>query len=123
MGRKNEFTQFLMDSVERGPKGPSHLDGPQNKTAQYNISATFCTLGIRMLDTQRPLSWRAIVLDSTGRQQSLRLDHNKRTNQACRYWSLVFDPIQYNFAQYAVGKGYFVFFFDRLGVGTSTRYV
>jgi hypothetical protein len=39
----NELTQFVIGNVGRGPKGPSPLNGPQNETAQYTISAPFCT--------------------------------------------------------------------------------
>ena len=39
----------------------------------------------------------------------------------CSYWNPDYKPDQYNFVQYAVQRGYSVFFYDRLGVGTSTR--
>lgn len=39
------------------------------------------------------------------------------------YWNSPYEPEKYNFVQYAVSKGYSVFFYDRLGVGSSTKYV
>lgn len=38
------------------------------------------------------------------------------------YWNTPYEPDNYNFVQYAVNKGYSVFFYDRLGVGGSTKY-
>ena len=40
-----------------------------------------------------------------------------------RYWNSRYEPERYNFVQYAVKRGYSVFFYDRLGVGKSTKYV
>lgn len=40
-----------------------------------------------------------------------------------RYWAIPFDAPEYNFAQYMLDEGYAVFFYDRLGVGNSSRYV
>lgn len=38
------------------------------------------------------------------------------------YWNSPYEPDKYNFVQYAVARGYSVFFYDRLGVGKSTKY-
>ena len=38
------------------------------------------------------------------------------------YWNSAYKPDEYNFVQYAIQRGYSVFFYDRLGVGSSTKY-
>lgn len=39
------------------------------------------------------------------------------------YWNPFYKPDEYIFVQYAIQHGYSVFFYDRLGVGSSTKYV
>jgi pimeloyl-ACP methyl ester carboxylesterase len=39
------------------------------------------------------------------------------------HWNSPFRPKDFNFVEYAVDKGYSVFFYDRLGCGASTKYV
>ena len=39
----NELTQFVIDIVVPGQSESTILSGPQNATAEYTISATFCT--------------------------------------------------------------------------------
>lgn len=38
-----------------------------------------------------------------------------------RYWASSFEPENYSFAQYALDAGYSLFYYDRLGVGLSSR--
>ena len=39
-----------------------------------------------------------------------------------RYWNIAYKPNEHNLAQHAINHGYSIFFYDRLGVGDSTRY-
>ena len=38
-------------------------------------------------------------------------------------WNSPWQPEKYNFVQYAINEGYSVFFYDRIGIGNSTRCV
>ena len=40
---------------------------------------------------------------------------------AREYWSSRWKPDEYNFVQYALARGYSVYFYDRLGCGTSSK--
>ena len=40
---QNGLTQFLIDDVARIPNLPPLIGSPKNETAEYTISATFCT--------------------------------------------------------------------------------
>jgi hypothetical protein len=40
-----------------------------------------------------------------------------------RYWDIRMDATQYSFVDYAISRGYSVFFYDRLGTGLSTKFV
>lgn len=37
------------------------------------------------------------------------------------YWNFPYEPEKYNFAQFAINKGYSIFFYDRLGTGISSK--
>jgi len=41
--------------------------------------------------------------------------------QARSHWNSPFRPEEYNFVQHAIGQGYSVFFYDRLGQGSSQK--
>lgn len=43
------------------------------------------------------------------------------TDYCKRYWASSYKPEQYSFAQYALDAGYSIFYYDRLGVGLSSR--
>jgi hypothetical protein len=38
-----------------------------------------------------------------------------------RYWDVEVDPENYSFVDFAISRGYSVFFYDRLGVGKSSK--
>lgn len=38
-----------------------------------------------------------------------------------RYWASPYKPEDYSFVDYALDKGYSVFFYDRLGTGQSEK--
>lgn len=82
---------------------PQPYGEPVNQTASYNVSATFCT-------PQKAGQHSKTVLFAT---HGLAFDRG--------YWNSPYEPDKYNFVQYAVNKGYSVFFYDRVGVGKSTK--
>jgi len=103
----NQLTDFLVGVIARNAPtalAPFLFAAPVNKTSRYTISATFCSPKADYapkLDTVL-LATHGIGFDGT-------------------YWNSAFDPAQYNFVDYAVAKGYSVFFYDRLGTGKSTK--
>jgi hypothetical protein len=43
--------------------------------------------------------------------------------QLNRYWDPQIQPQNYSFVDFAIGKGYSIFFYDRIGIGKSQLYV
>jgi len=82
---------------------PAPVGAPVAETASYEIGATFCT----PKDPNK--NSRTILLATHG----LGFDRS--------YWNPSFKPSEYNFVQYAIARGYSVFFYDRLGVGASSK--
>ncbi|KAK0620440.1 Alpha/Beta hydrolase protein [Immersiella caudata] len=74
----------------------------QNVTANYSISATFC----------KPAKQgkKNTVLIAT---HGLNFDRS--------YWDPDLDKAEYSFVDWAVGQGYPIFYYDRLGVGKSSE--
>ncbi|KAH8803052.1 Alpha/Beta hydrolase protein [Xylogone sp. PMI_703] len=73
---------------------------PAEVTADYKIGGTFCT--------PRTGGSGTVLLASHG----LGFDRS--------YWDPEFEPEKYSFVDYAVERGYSVFFYDRLGVSKSS---
>ena len=48
--------------------------------------------------------------------------HDGLLNALVRYWNLPYQPDEHNFVEAAVSRGYSVFLYDRLGIGSSSRY-
>ena len=42
------------------------------------------------------------------------------TNKVLRYWDPEIQPEKYSFVDFAISKGYSVFFYDRLGISKSS---
>ncbi|TVY75796.1 hypothetical protein LSUE1_G003867 [Lachnellula suecica] len=76
--------------------------GAAVQNATYKISATFCT-----------------PTKSTGKKEIvLLLSHGLNFDKS--YWDPNIEPQSYSFVDWAIGQGYSVFFYDRLGVGKSS---
>ena len=83
---------------------PLPLGAPVHQTAAYRISATFCT------PKKQGKHAKTVLLATHG----LGFDRS--------YWNSPYKPEKYNFAEYALDRGYSIFFYDRLGVGQSSKY-
>ncbi|KAF2755735.1 alpha/beta-hydrolase [Pseudovirgaria hyperparasitica] len=102
-GWKDDFAlqDFLTAVTSReGANIPSPITGAINDTSSYTIAASFCTP--RQEDRKK-----TIILATHG------------IGQARTHWNSAYEPDQYNFVQYAISKGYSVWFYDRLGQGES----
>ncbi|KAK3353891.1 Alpha/Beta hydrolase protein [Lasiosphaeria hispida] len=77
---------------------------PHNVTATYTISATFCKPK-QALPAERQ---NTVLLATHG----LAFDRS--------YWDPALDKADYSFVDAAIGRGYSVFYYDRLGVGKSS---
>ncbi|PMD26058.1 alpha/beta-hydrolase [Hyaloscypha hepaticicola] len=74
--------------------------GTQNETATYHVSGTFCG----------PSSNKASTL--------LLATHGASLDRY--YWDFQYEPSCYSFVDFAVSKGYSVFYYDRVGAGESS---
>jgi pimeloyl-ACP methyl ester carboxylesterase len=79
------------------------ITGPVDINGNYTISATFC-----FPKTKNEHS-STVLLATHG------LGYDRS------YWNSAFEPENYNFAQFALDKGYSIFFYDRLGTGKSSK--
>ncbi|KFY94557.1 hypothetical protein V500_03154 [Pseudogymnoascus sp. VKM F-4518 (FW-2643)] len=77
---------------------------PVTEMANYKISGTFCTPKNKVAGHES-----TVLLASHG----LGFDR--------RYWDASFDPEHYSFKDYVISKGYSIFFYDRLGTGSSQK--
>ncbi|KAF5016471.1 hypothetical protein F66182_11837, partial [Fusarium sp. NRRL 66182] len=75
----------------------------QNQTGSYVISATF------FVPEDPNAAYKDTVLFATHG-----LNYDKR------YWASEVQPENYSFVDYAINRGYSVFYYDRLGVGASS---
>ncbi|KAK0717924.1 Alpha/Beta hydrolase protein [Lasiosphaeria miniovina] len=80
--------------------------GVQVVTATYNIAATFCRPGNGKPDSKK----KSTVLIAT---HGLGFDKT--------YWDPQLNKTMYSFTDWAIGQGYSIFSYDRLGVGASSR--
>jgi hypothetical protein len=79
------------------------VTGPVDINGTYTISGTFCSPKTKGEHSSTVL----LATHGLGYDRS--------------YWNSAFEPENYNFAQYAVDKGYSIFFYDRLGTGKSSK--
>lgn len=102
---------------------PVPYGDPVNQTASYSISATFCTPQKAGQQSKTVLlATHGLAFDRRQVTQPL-LKIRILLTQSHSYWNSPYEPDKYNFVQYAVNKGYSVFFYDRVGVGKSTKYI
>lgn len=82
---------------------PSPFSGPVRNTGNYTIAASFCTPKVKNGKE------KTVILATHG------------IGPARAHWNSAYRPEEYNFVQWATGQGYSVFFYDRLGVGGSSK--
>ncbi|KAF5688791.1 alpha beta-hydrolase [Fusarium circinatum] len=93
---------FLTAATTRQSAGyPSPIVGTQNETTTYTLAASFC------------------IPKHSGRKTIILATHG--IGQARTHWNSAYQPDEYNFVQYAISKGYSVWFYDRLGTGDSEK--
>ncbi|KAH8650942.1 Alpha/Beta hydrolase protein [Tricladium varicosporioides] len=98
-----DVVDFLSDAASRtADTDLNPFSGVKNQSASYKISATFC-------------SPRSGVVD---KKTVLLLSHGLNFDRS--YWEPDVSPEKYSFVDWAIAKGYSVFFYDRLGVGKSS---
>lgn len=97
--------------------------GSVNETASYTIAATFCSP-----DRGALASHKSTVLIAThglnyDRGQVIYVLHisNQSLLTTFSYWHPRIQSEKYSFVDYAVGRGYSILYYDRLGVGESTQ--
>ncbi|KAF2869794.1 Alpha/Beta hydrolase protein [Massariosphaeria phaeospora] len=83
----------------------SPVGAPQTYSGRYDVAASFCT---------------PRTVDGSGREKTVLLaTHGIGPGRA--HWNTPYRPEEYNFVQWALGRGYSVFFYDRVGCGASSR--
>ncbi|KAK5164586.1 uncharacterized protein LTR77_009792 [Saxophila tyrrhenica] len=80
------------------------VSGIENQTTSYTISATVCS----------PVDPKA-----KHRQTVLMATHGLNFDR--KYWDPAIQPDKYSFVDFAIERGYSIFFYDRLGVGKSSK--
>lgn len=83
---------------------PLPLGAKVKYTGDYEIAASFCT-----------------PKKTNGKEKTV-IVATHGIGPARSHWNSPLDPKDYNFVQFALDKGYSVFFYDRLGCGASSRY-
>ena len=97
---------FLSVATTRASAGfPSIAAGVKEETVTRQIAASFCT----PKNTNGDGKEKTVILATHG------------IGQARSHWNSPYRPEEYNFVQFAVEKGYSVFFYDRLGTGLSEK--
>ncbi|KAF2496778.1 alpha/beta-hydrolase [Lophium mytilinum] len=95
---------FITDIARKDSKTAFHpvRSNTKNETKTYEVSATFCS-------PKKATAGKVntVLLATHG------LGYDRR------YWASSWKPEDYSFADFALDKGYSVFFYDRLGVGKS----
>ncbi|KAK3067862.1 hypothetical protein LTR53_014994 [Teratosphaeriaceae sp. CCFEE 6253] len=99
-----DVADFVTNITRRGSATDFNpFAGSEKVTHAYNISATFCT----------PVDPRAKHRDTV-----ILATHGLNFDR--QYWLPSFAPEQYSFADYAIARGYSIFFYDRVGAGRSS---
>ncbi|KAJ4345853.1 uncharacterized protein N0V89_011988 [Didymosphaeria variabile] len=103
---KNNFevVAVLAKIAEQGKVPFSAFSGSKNVTMTFQTAGTFC---------------KPKVLKDGKEDTVLVATHGAGFDR--RYWASSYKPEDYNFAQYALAAGYSIFYYDRLGVGHSSR--
>lgn len=113
-----DFASTLTSRTDDG--FPPPIGAPVTETASYQIRATFCTPVV-------PGNNSGKVLLAT---HGLGFDRRYMTSSNfssvwvltdISYWNPQYKSDDYNFVQYATQRGYSTFFYDRLGVGESSK--
>ncbi|KAK3671366.1 hypothetical protein LTR78_008827 [Recurvomyces mirabilis] len=95
--------QFFADVTTRPSAGfPGIVSGTELTQANYTIAASFCT-------PKKP----------NGKEKNVILATHG-IGPAREHWNSSYQPKEYSFVQYAVEKGFSVFFYDRVGCGDSS---
>ncbi|SPO00266.1 uncharacterized protein DNG_03111 [Cephalotrichum gorgonifer] len=105
---ENDFqlTDLVDKLTSRTPPPPSEIfNGTKDVTASYEIAATYCTPGRG--DSNKHKDTLLIASHGLGYDGS--------------YWDPEIQPERYSFVRHATARGYSVLYYDRLGVGKSTR--
>ena len=98
------LVDFLATATTRQtPDTQSSVLGTAVEQATYEIAASFCS---PKLVTNKA---KTVILATHG------------IGQARSHWNSPFRPEEYNFVQHAISQGYSVFFYDRLGQGSSQK--
>jgi hypothetical protein len=104
-GNDYDLTDFLSVATTRAGAGyPSPLDGPKPTKGTFQIAASFCT------PKKQTAKAKNVIVATHG------------IGPARAHWNSPFVPEQYNFVQHAIGQGYSIFFYDRLGCGASEKW-
>jgi hypothetical protein len=93
--------------------------GTRNVTVSYEISGTICS------PVQSAGKNKTLLLATHGLGYDRRYD-SSRSFATCRlirvrYWDSEINTSDYSFVDFAIGRGYSVFFYDRLGTGKSSK--
>jgi hypothetical protein len=98
------LTDFLSVATTRAGAGyPAPFDGPKTASGTYQIAASFCT------PKKKTAKAKNVIIATHG------------IGPARVHWNSPYKPDEYNFVQHAIGQGYSVFFYDRLGCGASEK--
>lgn len=101
----DELTNFLALATTRSSAGyPPVFDAkPVREQATYQIAASFCTPKVKNGKE------KTVILATHG------------IGPGRQHWNSAYMPEEYNFVQWAMSKGYSVWFYDRLGCGESEK--
>ena len=103
-GNNFDLTTFLVEATTRaGADYPAPVGAVYPVNGTYEIAASFCS------PKEKNGNEKTVILATHG------------IGIARSHWNSPEQPDQYNFVQWAIGQGYSVFFYDRLGCGASTR--
>lgn len=101
-----DLTDFVSKFVRKDSNTTFHpINGAENVTATYDISATFCS---------------PKVPNSNGREKTVLLATHGLAYDG-RYWDSSYKPEDYSFVEAMVKEGYSVFYYDRIGTGRSQK--
>jgi hypothetical protein len=116
-----DVVDLIIDLTSRENGGNSPFNGSVHKTISSTIAATFCTPVDVIAAKQDTILLATHGLNYDKRYFQPVLMYNPRDVDRKSYWNPSFEPENYNFVDYAIGQGYSVFFYDRIGVGESSR--
>jgi len=118
-----DVTDFITDLTSRSPPKDfaTLLPGKVNQTGIYTISSTFCTPEDTSAAKRTTVLLATHGLNFDRKYISTALPARQvLTFNFQSYWNSDLQPERYNFVDYAINQGYSVFYYDRLGVGSSS---